>query len=70
MIVHLDQLNMMRSRLMAAAVEHFVALFRHKDQMDVHLKNAVSSASNIVVIAHRPMSMIEVCNDFQPSKTN
>jgi len=36
------------------AVEHPAAIFRHKDQMDVHLKNAVPSVSNIVVIAHRP----------------
>jgi hypothetical protein len=31
-----------------------VAIFRHKDQMDVHLKNTVSSSSDIVIIAHRP----------------
>ncbi|TQN75901.1 UNVERIFIED_ORG: hypothetical protein FHU00_4958 [Citrobacter freundii] len=77
--IHLDQLRLEvcadigeydAQPVDGVAVEHFVALFRHKDQMNVHLKNAVSSAFNIVVIAHRPMSMIEVCNDFQPSKTN
>ena len=36
------------------AIEHSAAVFRHKDQMDVHLKNAMSPMSNIVVIAHRP----------------
>lgn len=41
------------------AVEHSAAIFRHKDQMDVHLKSAVPSASNI-----------ETCNDFKPSNTN
>ncbi len=32
------------------AVEHSAAIFR----MDVHLKSAVPSASDIVFIAHRP----------------
>ena len=36
------------------AVEHFTPIFRHKDQMDVHLKNAVPPVPNFVVIAHRP----------------
>jgi len=36
------------------AVEYLAAIFRYKDQMDVHLKNAVPSVSNFVVIAHRP----------------
>ena len=35
------------------AIEHPAAIFGHKEQMDVHLKTAVSSASNIVVITHR-----------------
>lgn len=36
------------------AVEHSAAIFSHKDQMDVHLKSAVTSASDIILIAHRP----------------
>lgn len=40
--------------LNGVAIEHSAAIFRHKDQMDVHLENAVPSMSNIVVIAHRP----------------
>ena len=35
------------------AIEYFAAIFRHKDPMDVHLKNAVHSVSNTVVIADR-----------------
>ncbi|AKX58727.1 hypothetical protein AKN88_01370 [Thiopseudomonas alkaliphila] len=36
------------------AIEHSAALFRHKDQVDVYLKNTVPSLSNIGVIAHGP----------------
>jgi putative transposase len=36
------------------AVEYAASIFRDKDQMDVHLENAVPSMSNIVIIAHRP----------------
>ncbi|EGO80801.1 hypothetical protein SAMN05660380_02169 [Xylella fastidiosa] len=36
------------------AIEHIAAIFRHKDQMNMHLKDAMSSMSNIVFIAHRP----------------
>ncbi len=36
------------------AVKHFAPIFRHKDQVDVHLENAVPSVPNFVVIAHRP----------------
>ena len=36
------------------AIEHSEAVFRHKDQMDVHLKSTVPSLSNIGVIAHGP----------------
>jgi hypothetical protein len=35
-------------------VEHVATVFRHKDQVNVHLKNTVPSMSNIVVITHRP----------------
>ncbi len=34
--------------------EYAAAVFRHKDQMDMHLENTVSAVSYIVVIAHRP----------------
>jgi hypothetical protein len=40
--------------LNSIAIEHFAAIFRHKDQMDVHLKNAVPSSTNIIVFCHRP----------------
>jgi len=40
------------------AIEYFAPVFRHKDQMYVHLKNTVSAVSNIVVFHHRP-SIIE-----------
>jgi hypothetical protein len=33
-------------------VEDFAAVFRHKDQMHVHLENAVTTLPNIVVMAH------------------
>lgn len=36
------------------AIEYFAPVFRHKDQMDVHLKNAMPAMSNIVVFFHRP----------------
>jgi len=36
------------------AIKDFAAVFRHKDQMHVHLKNAVPPTSYIVVIFHRP----------------
>lgn len=35
-------------------VEHFAPIFRHKDQMDMHLENAVPTVPNLVVIAHKP----------------
>ena len=35
-------------------VEHIAAILRHKDQMDVHLENAVPTVPNIFVISHRP----------------
>ena len=35
------------------AVKYFAPIFRHKGQVDVHVKNAVSPVSNFVVIAHR-----------------
>lgn len=36
------------------AIEYFAAIFRHKDQMYVHLKDTVSAVSNVVVFSHRP----------------
>src|SRR5690606_22340796 len=35
-------------------------IFRYKDQMDMHLKNAASSMRNIVVVAHRPNDDIRI----------
>lgn len=40
--------------LYRVTVKHTATIFSHKDQMDVHLKNAVPPMSNLVVIAHRP----------------
>ena len=34
--------------------EHATAVFGHKDQVDMHLKNAMSSVSYFVVFSHRP----------------
>lgn len=36
------------------AIEHSGTIFRHKDPVDVHLKNAVPPVSDSVVITHRP----------------
>lgn len=36
------------------AVENSAAIFSHKDQVNMHIKNAVSSASDIIFIAHIP----------------
>ena len=35
------------------AVKHLASIFRHKDQMDVHLENAVLITSNFVVMTRR-----------------
>ena len=61
--VHLDQLSLEigadigedgAQPIDGVAIEHLAAILRHKDQMDMHLKNTVPSAPNIVVYAHRP----------------
>jgi putative transposase len=61
--VHLDQLSLEigadlgedgAQPVDGIAIEHFAAILRYKDQMDMHLKNAVPSVPNIVVVAHRP----------------
>ena len=36
------------------AIEYLASIFRHKDQVDMQLKNTVSAVSNVVVIFHRP----------------
>jgi putative transposase len=36
------------------AIEYFAAIFRHKDQMDVHLENTVPTSAYVLRIAHRP----------------
>ena len=48
-------------------VKNPAAIFRHKDQVDVHLKNAVPSVSNIIVFCHRP-SIIQVMQRLQAYK--
>lgn len=35
-------------------IKNLAAIFRHKDQMDVHLKNTVPAMSNVIAISHRP----------------
>lgn len=61
--VHLDQLRLEigtglgeddAQSVDGVAVEHFATVLRHKDQVDVHLENAVPPMPYIVVIAHRP----------------
>lgn len=61
--VHLDQLRLevgadlgedRAQPVDGVAIEYPAAIFRYKDQMDMHLKNAVSPMPNIVVVAHRP----------------
>ncbi len=58
LIIHLDQLRLEvgaglgEDGAQAAdgvAIEHSAAIFRHKDPMDMHVKNAVSSEPNVVV---------------------
>ena len=55
--VHLDQLRFeigldvgedVAQALDGVTIEHSAAIFRHNDQMDVHLENAVPSMPNIV----------------------
>jgi len=61
--VHLNQLRIEvgtglgedRSQsVYGVTVEHVATVFRHKDQVAVHLENTVPPMSNIVVITHRP----------------
>lgn len=40
--------------------ENAAAVFGHKDQMDVHCKNTVSTTTIIVAIVHRPMYILGV----------
>ena len=47
--------------------EHPTAVFCHKDQVDVHLENAMPSASNLVVFLHRP-SIIQSMKRLQAYK--
>ena len=35
-------------------IKHLAAIFCHKDQMYVHLENAMPAMSNLVVFFHRP----------------
>ena len=61
--VHLDQLSLkvrtnpgkqFAQTVDSLLVEYFAPIFRHKDQMNVHVKNTMPSTSNIVVFFHRP----------------
>jgi putative transposase len=45
--------------LNGVTIENPAAIFRHKDQVDVHLENTVPSVSNVIVFCHRP-SIIQV----------
>ncbi len=36
------------------SIQHFFPVSGHKDQMDVHIENAMSSSSNLVVFLNRP----------------
>lgn len=35
-------------------IKHLATIFRHKDQMDVHLENTMPAMSNFIVFFHRP----------------
>jgi hypothetical protein len=59
--VHLDQLRLKvgadlgeddSQPLNGVAIEHSAAIFRHKDQVDVHLEHAVPSMPNIVSVTN------------------
>ena len=61
--VHLDQMRLEACAYLAEdgtkplnsiAIENLAAIFRHKDQMDVHLENAMSAMSDLIVFFHRP----------------
>ena len=61
--IHLDQMRFEASTDLAEdgteplngiVIENPAAIFRHKDQVDVHLKYTVSSVSNVIVFFHRP----------------
>ncbi len=61
--VHFDQVRFKTSADLAEdgakplhriPVEYFAAVFRHKDQMNVHLENAMPAVSNLVVFFHSP----------------
>ena len=61
--IHLDEMRIEVSAdiaedgtksLHGIAIEHFTTIFRHKDQMYVHFKNAVSTLANVIVFCHRP----------------
>lgn len=56
----------------AQVIDHFfgeyaTSIFSHKDQMNVHVKNTVSTVSNIVVFLHRP-SIIATMKRLQAYK--
>lgn len=61
--VHFDQLRLevvanlgkqFTQSLDCLFVEYFAPILRHKDQMDMHVKNTVSPAPKIIVCFHRP----------------
>jgi putative transposase len=61
--VHLNQLRLKISTglgedhsqpVNGVAIKHFAPIFRHKDQMYVHVKNTMPSVSYVVDIIHRP----------------
>lgn len=61
--IHLDQLRVKvgtrRSKdgaqpVDGVGIEHVAPIFRHKNQVDMHIENTVPSASNVIVFCHRP----------------
>jgi len=61
--VHLNQLRLEvgadiredgSQALDGVGIEYLATIFRHKDQVNVHLKNTMPSMPNIVFIVHRP----------------
>jgi hypothetical protein len=79
--VHLDQVRRKTSAHLAEdgakplkgiSIEDPAAIFRHKDRVDVQLKNAVPSVPNVIVFGHRPSGQVEYlsCNASKPTNTS
>src|SRR4029077_14928097 len=52
--VNADTCKDVAQRVQDLRREHSAPIFGHKDQVNMHHENTVSTASKIVVLAHRP----------------